>query len=223
MFCHECVATLVFGLRPRQKVVRFGAKRETQESHHMLPRVQRVWGNEPSHSQVNSHVGSWSPKWILESSEHNCRGQNPSTWRILYIIQKLLKCKCLKWAHITHLDIWSTSYDQEKGQESNGTDLISSRAGNVRHIVGELSTRVTTLLETSLQLEVCTRSYVPPKLRESQLWEFQDSHLGVPKQKAIWMWPPWRGTKYIIRGKVVVSPKSGPWWILCVRVARGSS
>jgi len=35
--------------------------------------------------------------------------------------------------------------------------------------------------------------------------------LGVPGQKAIWMWAPWRGAKYIIRGKVVVSPKSGPW------------
>jgi hypothetical protein len=29
---------------------------------------------------------------------------------------------------------------------------------------------------------------------------------------------PWPGTKYIIRGKVVTSPKSGPWWVLWVRV-----
>jgi hypothetical protein len=43
------------------------------------------------------------------------------------------------------------------------------------------------------------------------------------ERKAIWMWAPWRGTEYIIRGKVVASPKSGPWWVLCVRVARGSS
>jgi len=34
---------------------------------------------------------------------------------------------------------------------------------------------------------------------------------GVPGQKAIWMWPPWRVTEYTIRGKVVASPKSGPW------------
>jgi hypothetical protein len=39
---------------------------------------------------------------------------------------------------------------------------------------------------------------------------------GVPTvrilgQKTIWMWPPWKGAKYIIRGKVVASPKSGPW------------
>jgi hypothetical protein len=29
--------------------------------------------------------------------------------------------------------------------------------------------------------------------------------------------------KYTIRGRVVASPKSGPWWVLCVRVARGLS
>jgi hypothetical protein len=43
------------------------------------------------------------------------------------------------------------------------------------------------------------------------------------ERKAIWMWVPWRVTEYTIRGKVVTSPKSGPWWVLCVRVARGWS
>jgi hypothetical protein len=34
---------------------------------------------------------------------------------------------------------------------------------------------------------------------------------------------PWRSAKYTIRGKVLASPKFGPWWVLCVWVARGSS
>ncbi len=85
----------------------------------MLPGVQNVWGYEPSHSQGNSHVRSWSPKRTPESWERNCKGQNPSPWRVLYIIGKLLKCKYLKWARITHLDIWNTSYGQKKGRESN--------------------------------------------------------------------------------------------------------
>ncbi len=38
-----------------------------------------------------------------------------------------------------------------------------------------------------------------------------DSHLGVLGQKAIWMWAMWKGVEYTIRGKVVASPKSGPW------------
>jgi len=57
-----------------------------------------------------------------------------------------------------------------------------------------------------------------PKLREFQLWEFWDFHLGVPRQNVIWTWASWRGTKYIIRGKAVASPKSGPWWVLWFRV-----
>jgi hypothetical protein len=99
-------------------VARLWAK-EARESPHMFPKVQIVWGNEPSHSQVNSHCKSWSPKWIPKSSERDCRGQNPLVWIFFYIIRKLLKLRCLKWAPIIHLDIWNTSYDKKKGQESN--------------------------------------------------------------------------------------------------------
>jgi hypothetical protein len=85
----------------------------------MLPGVQRVWRNEPSHSQVNSHVRSWSPERTPESSECHFRGQNSSPQKVLYIIENLLKCRCLKWARIAHLVIWNTSYEQKKGRESN--------------------------------------------------------------------------------------------------------
>jgi hypothetical protein len=39
-----------------------------------------------------------------------------------------------------------------------------------------------------------------------------------PRQNAIWMWASWRGTKYIVKGKVVASPKSRSWWVLWVRI-----
>jgi hypothetical protein len=113
------VATLALGSRSRQGVGRLQAREKTQESHHMLPGVQRVWGNEPLHSQANSHCRSWSPKWTPKSSKCNCTGQNPLVWKVLYIIGKLLKCRCLKLACISHLDIWNTSYEQKKGRESN--------------------------------------------------------------------------------------------------------
>jgi hypothetical protein len=50
------------------------------------------------------------------------------------------------------------------------------------------------------------------------MWEYWDSHLRVPGQNAIWMWPLWRGVENTIKVKVVASPKSGPLWILWVRV-----
>jgi hypothetical protein len=62
------------------------------------------------------------------------------------------------------------------------------------------------------------KSYGAPKSWESQLWQFRDSHLRILGQKTIWMWASWRGVKYIVRGKVVASPKSGPWWVLWVWV-----
>jgi hypothetical protein len=34
----------------------------------------------------------------------------------------------------------------------------------------------------------------------------------------IWVLVLWPGTKYTIRGKVVASPKFGPWWVLWVHV-----
>ncbi len=38
---------------------------------------------------------------------------------VIYIIKNLLELRCLKWAHITHLNICNTSYGQKKGRESN--------------------------------------------------------------------------------------------------------
>jgi hypothetical protein len=40
-------------------------------------------------------------RWTLEPSESNDKGQNTSHWRVLYIIRKLLKCRCLKWVRMT--------------------------------------------------------------------------------------------------------------------------
>jgi hypothetical protein len=58
-------------------------------------------------------------RWTPEFSEGDGRGQNLLDWRVLYIIEKLLECKCLKWVHMTHLDTWKTNYGQRKGRESN--------------------------------------------------------------------------------------------------------
>jgi hypothetical protein len=40
-------------------------------------------------------------------------------WGVHSIIRNLLERKCLKWAHMTHLDISNTSYSQKKGRESS--------------------------------------------------------------------------------------------------------
>jgi len=75
---------------------------------------------------------------------------------VFYIMGKILERRCLKWARIAHLDIWNTSYGQKKGRESNcqfdsnhkksGIDPIYLAIRGVRHTVGKLSTKATTLI-----------------------------------------------------------------------------
>jgi hypothetical protein len=160
-------------------------------------------------------------RWIPKSSKGNCRGQHPLAWRLFYIIGNLLKRRCLKCARITHLDIWNTSYDQMKSRKSNWQfDSWPLKAANRPDslVFRWRATHREKVLHKGYNFAldlIVIRGL--PKLLESKLWEFRDSHLGIPGQNDIWMWPPWRGAEYTIRGKVVASPKSGPWWILWVR------
>jgi hypothetical protein len=62
-------------------------------------------------------MGTWESIKTLKTLEFDCRGQNTSHWGVVYIIAKLLKCRCRKWACMNHLDICSTSYDEKKGRE----------------------------------------------------------------------------------------------------------
>jgi hypothetical protein len=74
---------------------------------------------EPLHSQMNSHFGSWSFNGLPKLQRAIARVKPYWIKRFLYIIGKLLEHRCLKWAHMTHLNIWNTSYGQQKGRESN--------------------------------------------------------------------------------------------------------
>ncbi len=79
----------------------------------------RVCEDEDSHSQVSSHCGSRSPDGLLNLQRAITKIKTPCIEKFFYIIGKLLKCRCLKWACMTHLDIFNTSYGKKKGRESN--------------------------------------------------------------------------------------------------------
>jgi hypothetical protein len=168
--------------------------------------MQRVWGNEPSHSQVNSHCGNWSPKWTPKFSECDFKGQT-----------------------------LNTNYDQKKGRESNWQfdarplkvknqdDFLMCRwCAIYRWKVLDKGYNFASNLNTIRGLHA--KLWTPKVTRVLTMgisglpFGSQDSHLGVPGQNAIWMWLPWRDANNIIRGKVVASPKSGAWWVLWIRV-----
>jgi len=54
-----------------------------------------------------------------KNSEDDLRGQISLSWCVSYINGKLLKRRCPKWPHIAQVDIYSPSYGQMKGEESN--------------------------------------------------------------------------------------------------------
>ncbi len=172
-------------------------------------------------------------RWTPETSEGELKGQISVDCCAFYIIGKLLKLRCLKWARIAHLDIWNISYGQKKGRESNWQfDFRPLKVGNqpLPDVRFESATRSWKALDESynfgldlVAIGLCSRELWAPKVPGLQPGQFRDSNSGVPRKRAIWMQPPWRAVECTIRGKVVAFPKSRPWWVLCVRVARGSS
>jgi hypothetical protein len=161
------------------------------------------------------------------------RGQNLLDWNLLYIIEKFLQLRCFKWARITRLDIWNTSYGQMKGRESNW--LFDSSPLKVKNWPNFLVCRCCAtycwkafdkgynFVLDLIAIKGLHAKLWAHKVVESQLWEFRDSHLGGPKQNVIWMWALWKGTKYTIRGKVVDSPSPGDGESCESEVAHGSS
>jgi hypothetical protein len=124
--------------------------------------------------------------------------------------------------HLKH-KLWSTERSGVK--LSNWLSIVKSRESPQFPYV-QVVCQIP--LESSQQrLQLCFRPHpdwrfehkvMAHKVVGIQFWEFRDSHLGVLKQSVIWMSIPWVGTEYTIRGKVVASPKSGPWWVLWVWV-----
>ncbi len=153
------------------------------------------WATGNSNTQDSTRPGfggshHFPPYSILPTFCHY-RGQNPLVWKVSYIIGKLLKHKCLKWAHITHLNIWNTSYDQKKGRESNWQ--FDFRPLKVRNwldllVFKECATYRWNFFDKGYNFAFNLIAIIglhvklwAPNLRESQLWKI----LGLPGQNAI--------------------------------------
>jgi hypothetical protein len=227
------VATLALSSQPRQRGCNVEGQEEARESHYTLPGMWesvREWT-----FTLPRQLPLWEmdSRWTPEDSERDFRGQNSMACGVLYINEKLLKLRCLKWARIAHLNIQNTSYGQKKGRESNWQfDSRPLKVGNrpLPDVRFEIATRRWKALNKDYNFDLdlvviglCSREIWASNVPGLQPGQFRDSNLEVPGKRAIWMQPLPRVAKYTIRGKVVASPKSGPWWILCVRVARGSS
>jgi hypothetical protein len=161
---------------------------------------------------------SW---WTLEFLKGNYKGQNSFNWRFPYTIGKLLKCKCLTWARMTHLDIQNTSYGQKKVRKSNCQ--FDFRPLKVRNCPSFHTCKwcVTYYWKTfdkgyNFALHLTSIRGLHIKLRASKVARIPN--LGVLRQNDIWVLAPWPGIKNIERGKGGGFPKVrvvGSFWV-CV-------
>jgi hypothetical protein len=113
-------------------------------------------------------------------------------------------------------------------QKKSKIDPIYLAADNVRHTIGKILTRATTLLQTAPRSEVCSQSYGVPKSRESRLVWFQDSHSGVPGEKShLYVGPVERCKVYYkgegggfpqVRAVVSLVCPCCPWLVLAPKV-----
>jgi hypothetical protein len=120
-----------------------------------------------------------------ENSELELKGQNTSHCGFLGVIEKVLKCRCLTGLALA---IWTSSAQvmgkRRAGSQigsltpdhyKSGIDLFPTYVARVRHGVGKLSRRDTTLVQTSSRSELMARSYGCPKFQESKPGQFRDS------------------------------------------------
>ncbi len=191
-----------------------------------------MWGNRPSHSQGNFHIGSWSPGGLPNVQRVIVRAKTQWIEKFFYH-WKAIETYMSKmgshdpFGHLKHklwqkkrsgveLTIWLRLLKVE-----NRLDFLVCRRHATRHWKA-LDEGYNFSLDLISIWGLHTKLW-PPKLLESQFWQFRDSRSRVLGQKAIWMWASWVAIEYIIRGKVVASSKSGLWWVFWIRVARGSS
>jgi len=190
----------------------------------MLPGVQesvREWT-----FTLPRHLPLWEMefRWTPESSKGDCRGQNSMFWRNIYSIGKLLGLHH-PFGHLKH-ELWP----KERPEVKLAIWLPTTKSQELTQFpyvqiecdipLKSFQQGIQLYFKPHFNRRSARKVMGPkaPKSQESQLWEFQDSHLGVSRQKAIWMWAPWATTKYTIREEVVASPKCKLWWALWVQV-----
>ncbi len=142
-------------------------------------------GDETHTPKVGDLESTGTPEFL----EFDSKAQNTSHWGVLGVIRKVLKRICLKWPRISHLDIYSSSYGQKKGRESNWQ--LDSRPLKVRNrpfpdIRFENATHRWKALEEGYNfvsilvvIGFCSWELWPPKVPGLQPKQFRDN-FGTP-------------------------------------------
>ncbi len=154
-----------------------------------------VWEN----VKMNSHTPKWTPMLgvgvPVDSQNFRNRLQKEKLVALMiYITRKLLKHRCPKWARMTHLDIYNTSYGQKKSWSQfdsrpwkgrNQPDSLACR-WHATHHWKALDEGYNFGLDP-ISIEGLHKKLWSHKVADFRPWWFWDSHLRIPGQKAIQM------------------------------------
>jgi hypothetical protein len=155
------------------------------------PHIGQVWGE----AQHLEKLGIWSPPGLLNVQSSIARPKTPRVG--VGVIGKVLKRRYRKWPRIDHLDIFSPSYGQKKGRESNCQfDSWPLKVGNrpLPDIRFECATWRSKDLDEGynfgldlVMIGLCSRELWPFKVPRVPSGQFRDSISGFPRICAIWM------------------------------------
>jgi len=114
---------------------------------------------------------------------------------------------------------WSQIVNLTPNHKKSKIDLIYLAAWGMRHTIGKLSMKATTLLETASPSKVYLQSYGVPKLKESHLAWFEKSHLDVGSVATHRVYYKGEGGGFPqVRAVVSLVCPCYPWLVLAPRV-----
>jgi len=153
----------------------------------------------------------WTPKPL----ESDYKTQNTSHWGVIYIIGKLLKCTCLKWDQMTHLDICNTSYGKKKSRESKLAIWLPTTKSRESTWLSCVQVTCNTLLESfQWELQLCFRAH-PDRRTEHEVitpQSCENSNLGNFRT-FFWEFQDKKSFGYGPRRKVHSILYRGRWWL----------
>jgi hypothetical protein len=192
----------------------------------------------PLWPSVGVKPNTWK-SWELESSgtleclELDRKGKNTSHWGVLGVVEKVLKRRYRKCPRIGNSDIFSPSYGQKKGRESNcqfDSWPLKVRNRPLSDVRFECATWRWKYLDEGynfgsdlVAIKLCSRELWRFKVLGVPPGQFRDSISGVPGICAIWMPPPWRAAENTIGSKVVAYSRVRAVVSLVCPSARGKS
>jgi len=157
------------------------------------PHFGQVWGWSPTLGKVEG----WESFGTPECLELDSKGQNTSLWGVLGVIGKVLKRRYRKCPRIGNSDIFSLSYEQKKGRESNWQfDSRPLKVGNrpLPDVRFERATWRWKDLDEGynfgsdlVAIQLCSRELWRFKVPGVPPGQFRDSISGVPGIRAIRM------------------------------------